>query len=88
MADVLGDEGFAQAVGTEQDQVAAFADEVQRQGAFDRLAVDLLGPGPVEVGDGLEAPEARVLQATFQAAACAFPSVPTCARQRPPWSLV
>jgi hypothetical protein len=69
MSDVLGDQGLAQAVVA---QIAAFAGEIQRQGALDGLAVDLLGSAPVEIGDGLEAAETRASQAAFQATACAF----------------
>ena len=46
--------------------------KVQRQRAFDDIAFDLGGPGPVEIGHGLEALDAGEAQAPFQAAAGAF----------------
>ena len=36
-------------------RLRASAKKVQRQRAFDDLAFDLGGPGPIEVGHGLEA---------------------------------
>ena len=46
MSDVFRDHGLAQAIGTDKDEVAALADEVQREGAVDDVAVDLFGPVP------------------------------------------
>jgi len=54
MADVLGDHGLAQAIGTDQNQVTSLGEEVQGQCPFDHIAFDFLGPRPVEVGHGLE----------------------------------
>ena len=68
VADVLGDHRFAQTVAADQDQVAGFGEEVQREGAFDNVAFDLGGPGPIEVGHGLELLDADDAQAALQAA--------------------
>ena len=46
--------------------------KVQRQRALDDVAFDLGGPGPIEVGHGLEAFDAADPQAALQAAARAF----------------
>ena len=46
--------------------------KIQRQRAFDDVAFDLGGPGPIEVGHGLEAFDAADPQAALQAAARAF----------------
>ena len=46
--------------------------KVQRQRAFDDVAFDLGGPGPIEVGHGLEALDAAEAQTPLQAAARAF----------------
>lgn len=42
------------------------APEGEAEEVLDRVAVDLRGPGPVEVGDGLEAPDAGVLDPALQ----------------------
>ena len=72
VADVLGDHGFAQTVAAHQNEIAGFAEKVERQSAFDDIAFDLGGPGPIEVGHGLEAFDAADAQAPFQTAARAF----------------
>jgi hypothetical protein len=68
VGDVFGDHRFAEAVGAEQEKVASFGNELQGEGGFNEVAVDFLGPVPVEVGDGLEAAEVSVAQAPFDAA--------------------
>lgn len=55
--DVLDQHGLAGAVGFEHDDLSAFAGKVERDGAFELGSVDLLGPVPVEVGNGLESAE-------------------------------
>ena len=72
VGEVLGDHGLAEAVGAEQNEVAALLDEVEGQGALDDVALDLLGPVPVEVGDGLEAADAGALEASLEAAPRTF----------------
>src|SRR5262245_21819779 len=54
-SDILCDHGFPQSVCAEQNDVAAFAHELQTQGAFDQIAIDFLWPVSVEVGDRFEA---------------------------------
>jgi hypothetical protein len=46
--------GLADAVGPEQHDVGGIVDEGEREQLIDESAVDLRGPAPVEVGDGLE----------------------------------
>jgi hypothetical protein len=55
VTDILRDHRFAQAVAAHQDQVAAFLEKVQSQGAIEDVAFDFRRPGPIEVGQGLEA---------------------------------
>src|SRR5207249_564883 len=69
VGDILGDHGLAQSVGAAQDEVAALAEEVQGEGAFDQGAVDFLGPVPFEVSHGFEAAETGLSEAAFEAAA-------------------
>src|SRR5215207_1581964 len=64
--DVLGEQCLADAVWSEQDEVSALAQEVQVQGAFDEGPVDLAGPAPVEVCDGLEGAESAVGASSFE----------------------
>jgi hypothetical protein len=68
IADVLGDHCLAQPVGTHQDQVAGLGEEVQRQRAFNDIAFDLGGPGPIEIGHGLKLLDLRKAQPPFQTA--------------------
>ena len=68
MGDVLGDHGLPETVRAQKDQVATLFDEIERESSLDRLAVDLLGPVPVEVGDGLEAAEVGVLKTSLEPA--------------------
>jgi hypothetical protein len=49
-----------------------FLDEVEGQGALDHVALDLLGPVPVEVGDRLEAADAGAFEPPLQASLGAF----------------
>ena len=72
VADVLSDHGFAQTVAAHQNQVQSRAHKIERQSALDHLAFDLGGPGPIEVGHGLEAFDAADAQTALQAAARAF----------------
>ena len=52
-----------------QQEIAAGGEEVQGEGAFDQGAVNLLGPLPIEIGQGFEAAEAGLGEAAFEAAA-------------------
>src|SRR5579864_4104514 len=72
ISDILGDHGFAQTIGTQEDEVAGFGDEVQGESAFDGGAVDFLGPVPIEVGHGTKATDASQPQTSLQGAAGAF----------------
>ncbi len=72
IGDILSDHGLAQALGGHQNEVAVLAQEVELQSGLDRLAIDLLGPAPVEVGHGFEAADLAAGQAPFQASPGAF----------------
>ena len=72
VADVLGNHRFAQTVATDQDQVAGFGEEVQGESAFDNVALDLGGPGPIEVGHGLKLLDLGDAEPPLQAAVRAF----------------
>ena len=72
MRDVLSDHRLAQAVAAHQNEIAGFAKKIQRQRAFDDVAFDLGGPGPIEVCHGLEALDAADAQAPLQAPARTF----------------
>ena len=68
VADILRDHRLADPVRAEQYQVACFFDEVERQRSFDHLAIDLLGPRPVEVSHRFEALDSGRTQPPFEAA--------------------
>ena len=70
--DVLGDHRLAQALGGDQDEVAAGGEEVEAERGLDDGAVDGGGPGPVEGVHRGEATEATAEQAPLEAAAGAF----------------
>ena len=61
VSDVLRDHGLAQALRCDQDNVAILLKEVESQSGLDGVAIDLAGPGPVEVGDSLEASDSYPL---------------------------
>ena len=70
--EVFDEHGFPDAVRSDEDDVGGVVDEGEREQLLDEGAVDAFGPGPVEVGDGLEGADARVGQAPFEGAALAF----------------
>ena len=70
--EVLHEHGLADAVRSDEDDVGGVVDEGQREELLDEGAVDAFGPGPVEVGDGLEGADARVGETPFEGAALAF----------------
>ena len=70
--EVLHQHGLADPVRSDQDDVGGVVDEGQREELLDEGPVDAIGPGPVEVGDGLEGADACVGQAAFEGAALAF----------------
>ena len=55
--------------GATRTTLRASSRKSRREGGLDGRAVDALGPGPVEVGHGLEAAEAAAAEAAFEAAA-------------------
>ena len=69
MDEILREQGLPQAVRRDKDDVLAFGQEVEREDAVDRGPMNLFGPVPLEVGQHLEAAEARGLQAAFDALA-------------------
>src|ERR1051326_1368059 len=72
MSDILRDHGFSQTVGSDQNQIAGFLKEVQREGALDNVAVDFLGPVPVKVRHDSEASDPGTLQAASEGALTAI----------------
>src|SRR5271157_108852 len=72
VSDVLSDHRLPQTVAAHQDEIAGFPKKIQRQRAFDNVAFDLSGPGPIEAGHGLESLDAADAQPALQAAAGAF----------------
>jgi hypothetical protein len=85
VADVLGDHGLAQTVCADQDQIAGLGEEVQCERPLDDIAFDALGPGPFEVGHGLEPLDLGGAQAAFKTAVCALGSLD--ARHLSAWRL-
>ncbi len=72
MAYVFGDQGFSQAVTADQHQIACLLQEVQAEGAFNDIAIDLGRPVPLEVGQEFKAFDGRQAQSPFQATAGTF----------------
>ena len=72
MGEVLGEHGLADAAGADEDDVDMLAEEVEVEEGLDRVAVDLPGMRPVEVGDRLEGAKRRVGDPTLEAATAAL----------------
>ena len=72
MSDILGDHRLAQTVPADQDEIARFSQKIQSKCAFNEVAFDLGGPGPIEVGHRFEALNAAETQSPLQAAARTF----------------
>ena len=70
--EVFHEHGLPDAVWPDEDDVGGVVDEGEREELLDEELVDAFGPGPVEVGDGLEGADARVGQAPFEGASFAF----------------
>jgi hypothetical protein len=67
VGDVLGNHRLAETLRGDEDDVAGGLDEIEVEGGLDGGAVEALGPGPVEIGHGLEAADAAVSQAALKA---------------------
>lgn len=76
MSDVLGEGGLAQAAGADEDGIGGVLQEFQAHQFGDGRPVTLLGPVPIEVGQGLEASDVRIPQAPFEATLCPFGFLP------------
>ena len=70
--EVLHEHGLPDAVWPDEDDVGGVVDEGEGEELLDEGAVGAFGPGPVEVGDGLEGAHRCVGQAAFEGAALAF----------------
>src|SRR6185437_1479560 len=64
---VLEDHRLADAIGADEYGIVTGLDEGEREELVDGLAIDLLGPRPVEVGHRLERGDTGVSYAAFQA---------------------
>jgi hypothetical protein len=69
VGDVARDHGLAEALRRDEDDVARTVEELEAEGGFDGIAVEALGPGPVELGHRLESADAATGDAAFEAAA-------------------
>ena len=68
---VFRQHGFAEPLRSDQDDILSLGDEVEREDPVDGGPVQVLGPGPVEVREGFEAPEPGRLQLPLKASASA-----------------
>jgi hypothetical protein len=59
-------------VRSDENEIARFGEQVQRQRPLDDIALDARGPGPVEVGHQLEPADLGGAQTAFEAAVRAF----------------
>jgi hypothetical protein len=66
LGDVLHDHRLADAVRAHKDGILAAFDERQAEQLLDRLAVDLLGPGPIEVDHGFCGADVGVTRASLE----------------------
>jgi hypothetical protein len=72
VCDVLGDHRLAEALGRDEDEVAAGGEEVEVECRLDGGAVNPGGPGPIEGVHRGEAADPTAQEAAFEAAAGAF----------------
>jgi hypothetical protein len=69
VGDVLGDHRLPEALVRDEHDVVGLFQEVEAERCLDGVAVDGLGPGPVEVGNRLEATEPAAPEASLEALA-------------------
>jgi hypothetical protein len=74
--EVFGDQGLADAVLSDEDDVGGVGEPGESTELFDEVAIDGTGPCPVEVGEGFGGPEAGSTEAPFEAAASALLDFP------------
>ena len=72
MEQVLRDHGLADPVRADQDDVGGLLEEVQGEKFFEELAIDLFGPGVIEVRDGFELEQPCVAEAALETATLPF----------------
>src|SRR5207249_11826548 len=65
---VLGKHGLPHTVRPDEDHVGRLGEELEAEEILHELPVDLLGPGPVEVTEGLEGADLRSLEAALAGA--------------------
>ena len=83
MRNVLSDHRLAQATAADQEDIGRRLYEVERHQLGDRPLITLLRPGPVEIGQGLEAPDMGAAQPSFERAAGTFAFLPGQQRLQP-----
>ena len=72
MEQVLRDHGLADAVRADEDDVGGLVEEVQGEEFFEELAIDLFGPGVIEVRDGFELEEPCIAEPALETATLPF----------------
>jgi len=72
MSEIAGDERLADAVGSDEDDVGSGVEPFESEEIFDLIAIDLGGPGPVEIGERFEGADACPAQPSFEASFCAL----------------
>jgi hypothetical protein len=65
--DVLSDHRLAETLRSDDHDVAGAVEEFETDRRIDGVAVDALGPGPVELGDRFEAAELTAFEAAVEA---------------------
>jgi hypothetical protein len=66
--EILGDHRLAEPLCADEDETLGVGEKVEGEDTLDEGPVDLLGPVPLEIGDGLEAAQPGALEAALQAA--------------------
>ena len=62
MGEILGDQGLARAIGSDKNEIVSPSEPLEAEEFVDLGAIDCLGPGPVEIGERLEAARIRGLR--------------------------
>ncbi len=78
VSDVLRDDGLAEALVGDEDDVAGLGEEGETGGRLDGVGIDAFRPRPVEVGHRLEATEAGTGETALEPAITPATASGTC----------
>ena len=66
VSEIFEQHGLAEAVGADEHYVGGLGEKGEREQFLDRAAIAFAGPVPIEVGDGFEGAQTRVIQTALE----------------------